>query len=132
MSKNQQTITLILLRANAKRRGSKFDGVIHKVGSRQEGVGEGVIYIYIYTYIHTYIHTCMHIYNIFVVLVTTSMVVILKQLAETKKVSKVAKWSGTPMKHLKDIVVHKQRLSKTTPFQRILTGLPQKTDSSPG
>ena len=30
--------------------------MIHKVGSRQEGVGEGVIYIYIHTYI----------YNIFV------------------------------------------------------------------
>ena len=88
--------------------------------------GRSDIYIYIHTYIYIYI-----IY-LYVVLVTTSMVVILKQLAETKKVSKVAKWSGTPMKHLKDIVVHKQRLSKTTPFQRILTGLPQKTDSSPG
>ena len=33
----------------------------------------------------------------------------------------------TPMKHLKDIVLHKRRLSKTTPFnpfQRTLTSLP--------
>lgn len=55
--------------------------------------------------------------DIVVVLVTASMVVMLKWLAKTKQVPRMVR--DTPMKHLKDIVVHKRSLSKTTPFQSI-------------